>query len=126
MTDLAPCGTPAAHQRHYVYGEQPCEDCRQAWNEYYAAWRSANRDNLVIDQAGRLVAVTTQTGRPVSHGINCYLMHGCRCPEAIKAYETYYLTETHRQRGRTHRANKKHNARIIAQILRNRQQERLF
>jgi hypothetical protein len=26
-----PCGTPAAYQRHYAYGETPCDECREAY-----------------------------------------------------------------------------------------------
>lgn len=28
-----PCGTVAAYRRHRKAGEQPCEPCREAWNE---------------------------------------------------------------------------------------------
>lgn len=27
-----PCGTPAAHKRHRRNGEEPCADCRRAYN----------------------------------------------------------------------------------------------
>ena len=28
-----PCGTVAAYRRHRRAGEQPCDQCRLAWNE---------------------------------------------------------------------------------------------
>lgn len=31
---LAPCGTPAAYQRHRYRGQDPDESCRRAWREY--------------------------------------------------------------------------------------------
>lgn len=31
--DPAPCGTYAAYRRHKRRGEQPCDACREAYNE---------------------------------------------------------------------------------------------
>lgn len=48
---LAPCGTPAAYQRHLAHGEEPCPECR-----------AANLANNQLDwQASRIVAAMTHT-----------------------------------------------------------------
>ena len=41
--ELAPCGTPAAYNRHRYHGEQPCEACRAAWSERCKEDGKANR-----------------------------------------------------------------------------------
>lgn len=40
---LKPCGTDAAHKRHRVRGEEPCEPCRKAHREYSRAYMAEYR-----------------------------------------------------------------------------------
>lgn len=48
---LAPCGTPAAYQRHLTHGEEPCDECR-----------AGNLANNQLDwRASRIVAAMAQT-----------------------------------------------------------------
>jgi hypothetical protein len=42
----APCGTPAAFQRHIRKGEEPCTPCREAKNASVRDWRTANAQTL--------------------------------------------------------------------------------
>lgn len=42
MTELKPCGTTAAYQRHRKRKEEPCAACRTAVAEYNRAYRAAN------------------------------------------------------------------------------------
>lgn len=34
MAETMPCGTVAAHRRHYYYGEEPCDPCKEAARKY--------------------------------------------------------------------------------------------
>ncbi len=38
--ELQPCGTPAAYQRHYKRGEEPCGACREAKADYQREYRT--------------------------------------------------------------------------------------
>lgn len=38
-TELMPCGTVAAAQRHYKRGEPLCAECHTAWRAYQTEWR---------------------------------------------------------------------------------------
>lgn len=49
---VKPCGTPAAFKRHLRAGEEPCEACRRAWNEYKRARRAMDKRS-----AGQVVAL---------------------------------------------------------------------
>ena len=53
---LKPCGTRAAYDRHKHAGEEPCEPCKQAFNEYHRAkrerakQRAEQRDNRQMER----------------------------------------------------------------------------
>ena len=38
-----PCGTRSAYVRHKRKGEQPCDACRLAYNEYWRSWYQRSR-----------------------------------------------------------------------------------
>lgn len=118
-TMLEPCGTYAAAMRHYYYGEQPCDDCHKAALEYWREWREDLRANRHRDQAGRLVLTETpRTGKQFErHGTWYGYCYGCRCDKCYAAYEAYQKSEERAATRRRSQANRRHNARILAEIL---------
>src|SRR5215213_6097896 len=43
-SQVMPCGTSAAFQRHRRHGETPCEPCRRAWSEAKAKTRHVAKE----------------------------------------------------------------------------------
>jgi hypothetical protein len=51
--ELAPCGTRAAHERHKIRGEKPCDACNEAQRAYHAARYIDSRQAQEARAAGR-------------------------------------------------------------------------
>ena len=55
MTELQPCGTYGAYQRHLRLNEEPCDPCRKASNAYQ---RDLRRRNPAVLANSRFLVAT--------------------------------------------------------------------
>lgn len=55
MTELKPCGTTAAYQRHRKRKETACDDCKAAVAAYNRAYRAANPQIAVQQREGNQI-----------------------------------------------------------------------
>lgn len=53
--ELAPCGTPAAYQRHRRRGEEIDDACREAINAYNRAYAEAHPHITEVRRAGSII-----------------------------------------------------------------------
>ncbi len=62
VRQLKPCGTNAAFERHYRYGEKPCDPCRAARATKYRLWYwKAKGGEPFANTAPRIIADHLET-----------------------------------------------------------------
>jgi hypothetical protein len=66
MTELRPCGTPAAYKRHLRHREPPCDDCtaanRLSSRLHHAGNAAARTDILFTELLGVIAAECRRKG----------------------------------------------------------------